>query len=98
MILARKDTPTSYHLAVVVDDAAQGVTEVVRGRDLFHATSVHRLLQGLLGLPQPGYHHHRLILDADGNKLSKSTFATGLRELRAQGATASNIRRRVGLD
>ncbi len=98
VILARKETPTSYHLAVVVDDAAQGVTEVVRGHDLFHSTSVHRLLQSLLDLPQPRYHHHRLILDADGNKLSKSTFATGLRELRMQGATASNIRMRAGLD
>ena len=64
VILARKETPTSYHLAVVVDDAAQGITDVVRGRDLFHATSVHRLLQVLLGLPQPRYHHHRLILDS----------------------------------
>ena len=98
VILARKETPTSYHLAVVVDDAAQGVTEVVRGRDLFHATSVHRLLQALLGWPAPRYHHHRLILDADGNKLSKSTFATGLRELRARGASAADIRKLVGLD
>ena len=68
VILARKETPTSYHLAVVVDDAAQGVTEVVRGRDLFHATSVHRLLQALLGFPAPRYHHHRLILDAGGTQ------------------------------
>jgi glutamyl-Q tRNA(Asp) synthetase len=98
VILARKETPTSYHLAVVVDDAAQGVTEVVRGRDLFHATSVHRLLQALLGWPAPRYHHHRLILDADGNKLSKSTFATGLRELRARGASTAAIRKAVGLD
>ena len=98
VILARKDTPTSYHLAAVVDDAAQGVTDVVRGRDLFHSTGVHRLLQALLGLPQPRYHHHRLILDADGRKLSKSTQATGLRELRAQGVTAAEIRKRVGLD
>jgi glutamyl-Q tRNA(Asp) synthetase len=98
VILARKDTPTSYHLAVSVDDAAQGVTEVVRGRDLFHATSVHRLLQALLGFPAPRYHHHRLILDAGGNKLSKSTAATGLRELRAAGATPAEIRRLVGLD
>jgi len=98
VILARKETPTSYHLAVAVDDASQGVTEVVRGRDLFHATSVHRLLQALLGLPAPRYHHHRLILDADGNKLSKSTFATGLRELRARGASAADIRKLVGLD
>ena len=98
VILARKETPTSYHLAVVVDDAAQGVTEVVRGRDLFHATSVHRLLQALLGLAAPRYHHHRLILDAQGNKLSKSTYATGLRELRARGASAAEIRKSVGLD
>jgi len=97
VILARKDAPTSYHLAVVVDDAAQGVTDVVRGRDLFHATSVHRLLQSLLGLAEPRYHHHRLILDADGRKLSKSTRATGLRELRAQGLTPADIRRLVGL-
>lgn len=98
VVLARKDVPTSYHLAVVVDDAAQGVTDVVRGRDLFHATSVHRLLQALLGLPAPRYHHHRLLLDANGRKLSKSTRATGLRELRAQGLTARDIRRLTGLD
>jgi len=98
VILARKEIPTSYHLAVVVDDAAQGVTDVVRGRDLFHATAVHRLLQELLGLPQPRYHHHRLILDADGTKLSKSTQATGLRELRARGANPADIRRLAGLD
>jgi len=98
VVLARKDAPASYHLAVTVDDAAQGITDVVRGRDLFYATSVHRLLQALLGLAVPRYHHHRLILDADGNKLSKSTAATGLRELRAAGATPADIRRRVGLD
>jgi glutamyl-Q tRNA(Asp) synthetase len=98
VILARKETPTSYHLAVVVDDAAQGVTDVVRGRDLFHATSVHRLLQALLGLAAPRYHHHRLLLDAAGKKLSKSTAATGLRELRAQGLTPADVRRLAGLD
>jgi glutamyl-Q tRNA(Asp) synthetase len=98
VILARKETPTSYHLAVVVDDAAQEVTDVVRGRDLFYATAVHRLLQALLGLPQPRYCHHRLILDADGKKLSKSTLSTGLRELRARGASPAEIRRLVGLD
>jgi glutamyl-Q tRNA(Asp) synthetase len=98
VILARKDTPTSYHLAVTVDDAAQGVTDVVRGRDLFYATSVHRLLQTLLDLPAPCYHHHRLILEADGKKLSKSTAATGLQELRAAGKTPADIRRLVGLD
>jgi len=97
VILARKDVPTSYHLSVVVDDAHQGITHVVRGRDLFHATSVHRLLQHLLGLPQPVYHHHRLICDAEGHKLSKATGATGLRELRAAGATPADILRRIGL-
>jgi glutamyl-Q tRNA(Asp) synthetase len=98
VILARKETPTSYHLAVVVDDAGQGITDVVRGCDLFHATSVHRLLQALLGLPQPRYHHHRLILDSAGRKLSKSTLATGLQELRAAGATPADIRKAAGLD
>jgi len=97
VILARKDAPTSYHLAVVIDDALQGVTEVVRGQDLFWSTSLHRLLQRLLGLPQPTYRHHRLILDDAGQKLSKSTRATGLRELRAAGATPAEIRRLVGL-
>jgi glutamyl-Q tRNA(Asp) synthetase len=98
VVLARKDAPASYHLAVVVDDAAQAVTDVVRGRDLFYATSVHRLLQTLLGLPLPRYRHHRLILDADGKKLSKSTAATGLHELRAAGAIPAKIRQLVGLD
>jgi glutamyl-Q tRNA(Asp) synthetase len=98
VILARKETPTSYHLAVVVDDAAQGVTDVVRGRDLYHATAVHRLLQVLLGLPAPRYHHHRLVPDDTGHKLSKSTQSTGLRELRAQGVTPSDVRRLTGLD
>jgi glutamyl-Q tRNA(Asp) synthetase len=98
VILARRETPTSYHLAVVVDDAAQGVTDVVRGFDLLQATGVHRLLQALLGLPAPRYRHHALILDAAGNKLSKSTQATGLRELRAAGQNPADIRRMVGLD
>jgi glutamyl-Q tRNA(Asp) synthetase len=96
VILARKETPTSYHLSVVVDDAAQGVTDVVRGADLYRSTDVHRLLQALLGLPAPRYAHHKLILDADGRKLSKSTQATGLRELRAHGMTLHDIRRLVG--
>lgn len=96
VILARKDVPTSYHLSAVVDDALQGVSHVVRGEDLFYATGLHRLLQALLGLPQPVYHHHRLIRDADGHKLSKSTRATGLRELRASGATPADIRRTIG--
>jgi glutamyl-Q tRNA(Asp) synthetase len=97
VIVARKEMPTSYHLAVVVDDALQSVTEVVRGQDLFWSTSVHRLLQTLLGLPQPVYRHHRLIRDAAGQKLSKSTDATGLRELRGAGVTPAEIRRRIGL-
>ena len=97
VVLARKETPTSYHLSVVVDDALQGVTHVVRGQDLQPATGVHRVLQVLLGLPAPLYHHHRLIPGADGRKLSKSTCATGLRELRAGGATPADIRRMAGL-
>ncbi len=98
VVIARKEVPTSYHLSVVVDDALQGVTHVVRGEDLLWSTSVHRVLQELLGLPAPTYHHHRLILDADGRKLSKSTKATALRELRAQGVTPNEIRRMVGLN
>jgi glutamyl-Q tRNA(Asp) synthetase len=97
VILARKETPTSYHLSVVIDDALQGVTDVVRGHDLFWSTSVHRLLQQLLDLPQPAYRHHQLVLDAAGRKLSKSTRATGLRELRAQRVTPADIRRLVDL-
>jgi glutamyl-Q tRNA(Asp) synthetase len=97
VILARRETPTSYHLSVVVDDALQGVTEVVRGQDLFHATGMHRLLQYLLNLPVPVYRHHWLIRDDLGRKLSKSTRSTGLRELRAAGATPADIRRMVNL-
>jgi glutamyl-Q tRNA(Asp) synthetase len=97
VILARKETPTSYHLSVAIDDALQDVTDVVRGADLFWSTSVHRLLQGLLGLAQPTYRHHRLVLDGEGRKLSKSTAATSLRELRAAGTTPADIRRLVGL-
>jgi glutamyl-Q tRNA(Asp) synthetase len=97
VVLARKETPTSYHLSVVIDDALQGVTHVVRGHDLFHATSVHRLLQALLGLSASAYHHHRLIFDDAGRKLSKSTRATALHELRQQGAKPPDIRRMVGL-
>lgn len=98
VVVARSEIPTSYHLSVVVDDAEQGVTHVVRGQDLFHATSVHRLLQSLLALPAPVYRHHRLILDETGRKLSKSFRDTSLRSLRAAGATPQDIRRMVGLD
>jgi glutamyl-Q tRNA(Asp) synthetase len=97
VILARKETPTSYHLSVVVDDALQGVSEIVRGQDLFHATSVHRLLQALLGLSEPVFRHHALIRDATGRKLSKSDRSTGLRELRAAGISPADIGGLVGL-
>jgi glutamyl-Q tRNA(Asp) synthetase len=97
VILARKETPTSYHLSVVMDDALQAVTDVVRGQDLFWSTSVHRLLQALLGLPQPAYRHHPLVRDGAGRKLSKSTQAIALRELRARGATPVDVRNLVGL-
>jgi glutamyl-Q tRNA(Asp) synthetase len=97
VILARKDVPNSYHLSVVVDDALQGVTDVARGEDLYPSTSVHRVLQALLGFDAPRYHHHRLILDSEGRKLSKSSQSTGLRELRASGATPADIRRMVGM-
>jgi len=95
VILARKEIPTSYHLSVVVDDALQGVTDVVRGQDLFHSTSVHRLLQALLGLPEPSYRHHRLIVDAAGQKLSKSSRSIALRDIRSAGTTSSDIRHRI---
>jgi glutamyl-Q tRNA(Asp) synthetase len=95
--LARKDVGASYHLAVVVDDAAQGVTCVTRGRDLFASTPLHRLLQALLGLPVPVWRHHRLIRDAAGRRLAKRDDARALAALRAEGATPADIRRRVGL-
>jgi glutamyl-Q tRNA(Asp) synthetase len=96
-ILVRKDVATSYHLAVVVDDAWQGITHVTRGADLLAATDLHRLLQVLLDLPSPLYHHHRLITDAQGRKLAKSAGDTSLRELRRQGLTPADVRRLVGL-
>jgi glutamyl-Q tRNA(Asp) synthetase len=97
VVLWRWDAPSSYHLSVVLDDALQGVTHVVRGMDLFHATHVHRLLQDLLALPAPVYHHHPLIKDEAGQKLSKSIASTGLRALRESGETPSGIRLRLGL-
>ncbi|HEY0124642.1 MAG TPA: tRNA glutamyl-Q(34) synthetase GluQRS [Rhizobium sp.] len=97
VVLSRSDAPSSYHLSVVVDDAAQGITHVVRGLDLFHATSIHRLLQSLLGLPQPLYHHHRLISGDDGRKLSKSQGDTGIADWRRQGLSPAQLRGRIGL-
>ncbi len=98
VILARKDIATSYHMAVVHDDALQGITHVTRGQDLFHATHIHRLLQALLGLPQPVYRHHPLITDETGRKLAKSAGDTSIRSLRTAGVTAADIRRQLGFD
>lgn len=95
--LASRDVGASYHLAVVVDDAAQGITHVVRGRDLFAATAVHRLLQAILGLAEPVYCHHRLIRDEGGRKLAKSDHDTGIAALRRAGATVADIRDLIGL-
>jgi glutamyl-Q tRNA(Asp) synthetase len=97
VVLARRDTPTSYNLSVVIDDALQGITHVVRGRDLFHATSVHLVLQELLGLSRPLYHHHDLVLAEDGRKLSKSNRDTSLKALREAGVTPRDIRKMIGL-
>jgi glutamyl-Q tRNA(Asp) synthetase len=97
-VLARKDVPTSYHLAVTLDDAAQGVTLVTRGIDLLPAAHLHRLLQALLDLPVPDYHHHRLITDASGRRLAKRDKDLTLTAIRAAGATPAELRRRVGLD
>ncbi|MDB5622886.1 MAG: tRNA glutamyl-Q(34) synthetase GluQRS [Devosia sp.] len=96
VVLQRKGTPTSYHLSVVVDDAAQGITHVTRGRDMEAATDIHVLLQFLLGLASPIYHFHRLILDEDGKKLSKSRGSRTLRDLRADGWSPDDIRRELG--
>ena len=97
VILARKDVGVAYHLAVVVDDALQGVSEVIRGIDLFAATHIQRLLQALLGLPAPLYRHHRLLLGTDGKRLAKRNGAPALRELGAQGVTPAEVRDRLGL-
>ncbi|MGF9762118.1 tRNA glutamyl-Q(34) synthetase GluQRS [Microvirga sp. 0TCS3.31] len=95
-VIVRKDTPTSYHLSVVVDDALQGVTHVIRGQDLEAATDLHVLLQNLLGLPTPLYHHHELVLDPEGDKLAKSRQSQPLAELRAAGVTPQAVRERLG--
>jgi glutamyl-Q tRNA(Asp) synthetase len=95
-VIVRKDVPTSYHLSVVVDDALQGVTHVVRGQDLEAATDLHLLLQALLDLPTPLYHHHPLVLDQTGDKLAKSRRSEPLGALRMRGVTAADVRRRLG--
>lgn len=97
VVLARKDMPAAYHLAVVVDDAFQNVDLVTRGEDLLPAVHIQRLLQVLLGLPQPAYAHHRLILDAQGRKFSKRDQAVTLRQMRADGAKPADILARLGL-
>lgn len=96
-VLARKDVATSYHLAVTVDDALQGVTDVVRGVDLFHASHLHRLLQALLGLPVPRYHHHRLLVGPDGKRYAKRDRSVTLRDLRSAGHSPADIRAMIGM-
>lgn len=96
VVIVRKDTPTSYHLSVVVDDALQGVTQVTRGMDLHAATDIHVLLQALLGLPSPVYCHHELVLDEAREKLAKSKGSESLRALRAAGWTAERVRKELG--
>ncbi|HEV2263626.1 MAG TPA: tRNA glutamyl-Q(34) synthetase GluQRS [Stellaceae bacterium] len=96
IVLARKDTPTSYHLAVTVDDARQGVTLVTRGEDLFAVTDIHRLLQALLGYPAPRYRHHMLLTDASGKRFAKRDQAITLRGLRAVGKTPAEVRAMAG--
>jgi glutamyl-Q tRNA(Asp) synthetase len=95
-MMARKDVPTSYHVSVVLDDARQGITDVIRGADLLASTDLHRLLQALFDLRTPRYHHHDLILDMDGDKLAKSKGSKALRDLRAEGVTPTEIRARLG--
>jgi len=97
VVVARKDIKTSYHIAVVVDDALQGITDVTRGQDLFHTTHIHRVLQVLLDLPEPAYHHHALIRDEDQRKLSKSAGDQSLASLRDAGADPSDIVRGLGV-
>jgi glutamyl-Q tRNA(Asp) synthetase len=98
VVLARKDVGVSYHLAVVVDDALQGVTHVIRGQDLFEAAHVQRLLQALLGMPTPVYRHHRLLTGPDGKRYAKRDKAETLAEIRARGVTAAELRRELGFD
>ena len=97
IVLSRRDMGTSYHLSVVLDDAAQDITHVVRGQDLFEATSIHVLLQQLMGLPTPTYHHHKLIRDDAGKRLAKRDDARAISLYRQNGATPEDIRRMIGL-
>lgn len=97
IVLARRDIGTSYHLSVVVDDAAQDITHIVRGEDLFEATKIHIVLQSLLNLPTPTYHHHRLIRDENGKRLAKRDDARAIRKYREEGASPEDIRKMVGL-
>ncbi|MDA9865338.1 tRNA glutamyl-Q(34) synthetase GluQRS [bacterium] len=97
VVLARRDMGTSYHLSVVLDDAVQGITHVVRGADLFETTKIHVILQHMFGLPTPIYHHHRLICDENGKRLAKRDDAKAIRKFREEGATPDDIRRMVGL-
>jgi glutamyl-Q tRNA(Asp) synthetase len=96
VVIVRKEIPTSYHLSVVIDDAGQGITHVIRGLDLEAATDLHVLLQALLDLPSPAYHHHRLIRDDEGGKLSKSLRSEPIAALRAWGITAQEVRSTLG--
>ena len=96
VVLARKDAGVAYHLAVVVDDALQGVTHVIRGDDLKEAAHVQRLLQALLGLPEPAYRHHRLLTDADGKRFAKRDRAETLADIRARGVSAESLRAELG--
>lgn len=96
IIIARKDSPSAYHLAATHDDALQGMTHIIRGEDLIDAPHIHTLLQALMRWPQPIYHHHPLILDADGRKLSKREKSISLKQLRADGVTPEQIKKRLG--
>lgn len=98
VVIVRKDSPSSYHLACVVDDHIQGVSDVVRGQDLAQATGLHRLLQHLFGYASPRYRHHALLLDNEGRKLAKSSESTALADLRASGTSAEDVRRRLSFD
>lgn len=97
IVLARKDTPTSYHLSVTIDDALQGITHVIRGKDLYHASHIHRVLQALLDLPTPLYLHHRLVTDANGIRFAKRHHAETLQDLRKKGVNPAEIYTRLGI-